>query len=77
VTTIDSIGNRVDLFWQYSYDLDVKHYRIIAYDVNGKAYTIGNTTTGNTYFSYKYLKPYIMKKYTIIAYFKDGRRSPL
>jgi len=76
-TALDSMRNRVDLFWQYSYDQDVKHYRIIAYDANNKAHTIGNTESGITYFSYTYLKPYTMKKYTIIAYFKDGRRSRL
>ena len=75
VSTIDSVKNRVDLFWQYHYDQDVKHYRIIAYDTNDKAHTIGTTEPGNTYFSYTYLKPYSMKKYIIIAYFKDGRRS--
>ncbi len=77
VSTIDSMKNRVDLFWQYSYDINVKHYRIIAYDANDKAHTIGNTESGITYFSYTYLKLYTMKKYTIIAYFKDGRRSRL
>jgi fibronectin type 3 domain-containing protein len=75
VSTIDSVKNRVDLFWQYRYDQDVKHYRIIAYDADDKAHTIGNAEQGNTYFSYNYLKPYTMKKYIIIAYFKDGRRS--
>ena len=77
VTVIDSMRNRIDLFWQYSYDQNVKHYRIIAYDADGKAHSIGNTTTGNTYFSYPFLKPNTMKKYIIIAYFKDGRRSRL
>lgn len=76
-SSLDSAQNRIDLFWQYKYDQEVKHYRIIAYDADGHAHSIGNTAGGTTYFSYPYLKPNTMKKYTVIAYFKDGRRSQL
>ncbi len=76
-TTQDSTKNRVDIFWQYRFDPLVKHYRIMSENNNGKTQTIGNIEGGNNYYSYYYLKPYTMKNYYIIAYFKDGRRSRL
>ena len=76
-TTLESTKNRVDIFWQYRFDPLVKHYRIMSENNNGKTQTIGNIEGGNNYYSYYYLKPYTMKNYYIIAYFKDGRRSRL
>lgn len=71
----DTLKKQVDLIWNYPYDSEVKHYRIVAKTNDGLIKTIGTVEGGKTYYTHYYLKPYTMNTYYIIAYFKDGRRS--
>ncbi len=75
ITDQDTSKNQVILIWNYPYDAEVKHYRILAKKPDGRLETIGTIPNGTNYYTHYYLKPYTMKQFIIIAYFKDGRRS--
>lgn len=73
----DTITKRVDIFWEYDYDSAVSHYRIYQVDANNALQTIGTAEHGKTFYNYYYMPPYTTKRFKIVAYFKNGRRSKL
>ncbi|MES2616361.1 MAG: hypothetical protein V4613_00695 [Bacteroidota bacterium] len=74
----DSAKYCVTIFWDYEFDNDVSHYKVLALGTDMAYHTIGTANGGQLFFNHRYWKTSKeVSRFMVVAYFKDGRRSKL